>query len=94
MYRIRDIQPSDATYHDYYYEYMKMDKRMTLHDDFINFSEIDEQYGSPWRKKRGVRVIGYQKRYGPENAQPLFDEDLLSTLRYYQKNYIYSKRNK
>ena len=50
-YKKRDIQPSDYLYHDYYYNYMKMPRKLTLHDDFINYSELGQDYGSPWKRK-------------------------------------------
>lgn len=93
-YKQRDIQPSDYMYHDYYYKYMKMPRKITLHDDFINYAELGQDYGSPWRRKQGVRVVGLQYRYGPEIDQPIFNESLLRDLQHKPASVIYSKKNR
>lgn len=91
-YKQRNIQPTDYLYHDYYYNYMKMHKRMSIHDDLINFGRLDEDRNNPWARKKGERVVGYQKRYGPQNAQPVFDDDFFNKIGYKSRSMIYSRK--
>ncbi len=91
-YKMRNVQPSSYLYHDYYYNYMKMHKRMSIHDDIVNFAQIDSDNINPWARENGNRVIGYQKQYGPQHAQPIFDEEFFNKIQYKSKSMIYSRK--
>ncbi len=91
-YKMRNVQPSDYTYHDYYYNYMKMHRRMSIHDDLVNFASADDERKNPWARQSGERVIGYQKQYGPRHAQPVFDDDFFNRIDYRSKSMIYSRK--
>ncbi len=91
-YKQRSIQPSDYLYHDYYYNYMKMHRRMSIHDDLVNFANVDQDANNPWARQNGERVIGYQKQYGPRHAQPVFDDEFFHKIDYKSKSMIYGRK--
>ena len=70
--------PTDETYHDYYYHYLGMTKRLTLHDEILNNVEFNGEKKKRFlRKKRityGIHVNG------KTNDQPIFNNQFLNEI--------------
>lgn len=82
--------PSDETYHDYYYHYLGMKKRLTLHDEILN--KVEFEGGRKKRFLRKKRITYGIHVNGDSNNQPIFNDQFLTEISKNGYLTIYSSR--
>ncbi len=84
--------PTDETYHDYYYHYLGMDKRLTLHDEFVNKLEFEGEYNRRGLRRKSTTFGLSGRGTSSDLNQPIFNDQFLNEIS--KKGYltIYSNR--
>ncbi len=91
----RQICPTDETYHDYYYNYLGITKKLTLHDDIVNKAEAYQMGDRPFFKRK-ISTFGLPKNKDNlainELNQPIFNSKFLTEIS--KKGYLTIYSNK